>query len=139
MVMYDTIPFYESVSPLVIGSVRCRSVPCLPVFQPAQCLARAVLPIHIQAYSSRPQVATRAQQTASWLREYVTAIKHGRWHSSASMTRRVWEATRNEPWWVVDMMHDLERCASAPKGMSNKRLLHYKSGDKAGKLDEHCE
>lgn len=50
-----------------------------------------------QAYG-RQQGATKAQQTASWLRDYVTAIKHGRWHPFTTMERRVREATRNEAW-----------------------------------------
>lgn len=53
--------------------------------------------LHLQAYS-RPQGATRAAQTASWLRDYVTAIKHGRWHPFTATERRVREATRNEAW-----------------------------------------
>jgi hypothetical protein len=59
--------------------------------------ARALQRSHLQAYS-RPQGATRAAQTASWLRDYVTAIKHGRWHPFTATERRVREATRNEAW-----------------------------------------
>jgi hypothetical protein len=60
-------------------------------------IAAAVLYLPLQAYS-RPQGATRAAQTASWLRDYVTAIKHGRWHPFTATERRVREATRNEAW-----------------------------------------
>lgn len=48
---------------------------------------------------------TRAQQTAAWLRDYLTAVKHGRWHPFTSMERRVREATRNEPWCVGSSVH----------------------------------
>lgn len=57
------------------------------------------LPNAAQAFG-RPQGVTRAQQTAAWLRDYLTAVKHGRWHPFTSMERRVREATRNEPWCV---------------------------------------
>ena len=46
----------------------------------------------------RPQGVTRATQTAAWLRDYLTAVRHGRWHPYTPMERRAREATRNEPW-----------------------------------------
>lgn len=41
---------------------------------------------------------TPARATAAWLRDYITAIKHGQWHPYTPLERRVREATRNEAW-----------------------------------------
>lgn len=35
---------------------------------------------------------------AAWLRDYITAIKNGRFHPFTAVERKAREATRNEPW-----------------------------------------
>ncbi len=39
-----------------------------------------------------------ASQSISWLRDYVTAIKHGQVHPFTPLERKAREATRNESW-----------------------------------------
>jgi hypothetical protein len=40
------------------------------------------------------------RESASWLRDYITAIKYGQFHPFTKLERKAREATRNEPWWV---------------------------------------
>ena len=44
--------------------------------------------------------AISVKDAASWLRDYVTAIKHGQFHPYTPLERKVREATRNEAWYV---------------------------------------
>eukprot|EP00210_Caulerpa_lentillifera_P004338 g4137.t1 len=39
-----------------------------------------------------------AKEIRYWFRDYITAIRHGRFHPFTPLERRVREATRNEPW-----------------------------------------
>ncbi len=39
-----------------------------------------------------------AKEVAAWLRDYITAVRHGQFHPFTSVERAVREATRNEPW-----------------------------------------
>ncbi|KAK9865406.1 hypothetical protein WJX84_000313 [Apatococcus fuscideae] len=46
-----------------------------------------------------PELAKHyTKDAACWFRDYLTAIKHGRWHPFTNLERKVREATRNEPW-----------------------------------------
>ena len=38
------------------------------------------------------------KDAATWLRDYLTAIKHGQFHPYTPLERKVREATRNEAW-----------------------------------------
>lgn len=38
------------------------------------------------------------KESAAWLRDYITAIKHGRLHPYTPTERKTREATRNEAW-----------------------------------------
>lgn len=47
------------------------------------------------------------KEGASWLRDYITAIKSGQYHPFTKMERKAREATRNEPWWVHSFLRRL--------------------------------
>lgn len=51
-------------------------------------------------YAQKPQrtFGEQAIGAVSWVRDYVTAIKHGRWHPYTPTERKARAATRNEAW-----------------------------------------
>lgn len=38
------------------------------------------------------------KESVEWLRDYITAIKQGKFHPFTKLERKAREATRNEPW-----------------------------------------
>jgi hypothetical protein len=46
-------------------------------------------------------VVDSAKESYAWLRDYITAIKHGRLHPFTLLERKAREATRNQPWYYT--------------------------------------
>jgi hypothetical protein len=44
------------------------------------------------------KLTEKVKESAAWLKDYLTAIKHGQLHPFTPMERKAREATRNEPW-----------------------------------------
>ena len=57
--------------------------------------------------------AISVKDAASWLRDYVTAIKHGQFHPYTPLERKVREATRNEAWCVGPIGLDIKSSCEA--------------------------
>lgn len=53
-----------------------------------------------KALDLKDYTLTACKEGASWLRDYITAIKNGQYHPFTKLERKAREATRNEPWYV---------------------------------------
>ena len=49
----------------------------------------------------REYAAEQTKDGVAWLRDYITAIKSGRFHPFTALERKAREATRNEAWYVM--------------------------------------
>jgi hypothetical protein len=45
------------------------------------------------------RLSEKIRESTAWLKDYITAIKHGQLHPFTPMERKAREATRNEPWY----------------------------------------
>ena len=48
----------------------------------------------------REYAVEQTKDGVAWLRDYITAIKSGRFHPFTALERKAREATRNEAWWA---------------------------------------
>ncbi len=55
---------------------------------------------HGKVLDLKDYTMSACKEGASWLRDYITAIKSGQYHPFTKLERKAREATRNEPWCV---------------------------------------
>lgn len=49
----------------------------------------------------REYALEQTKESIAWLRDYITAIKNGRFHPFTPLERKAREATRNEAWYCI--------------------------------------
>jgi hypothetical protein len=55
------------------------------------------------------KLTEKVKESAAWLKDYLTAIKHGQLHPFTPMERKAREATRNEPWYTSPFLTKSDR------------------------------
>ncbi|CAL8468807.1 g8348 [Coccomyxa elongata] len=59
---------------------------------------------HGKVLDLKDYTVSACKEGASWLRDYITAIKSGQYHPFTKLERKAREATRNEPWGPTGMI-----------------------------------